>query len=65
MDETYIKLKIEKVINKILYEKNVIEKALYEETSKKIDQKISIEIKNMNKIIKKTNTKEKQSIDTL
>lgn len=38
MNEIYIQLKIEMVINKLLYQKNIIEKNLYEETSKKIDK---------------------------
>lgn len=38
MDEKYIKLKIEAVVNKLLYSKNIIEKNLYEETSKKLDK---------------------------
>lgn len=38
MNERYIKLKIEAVVNKLLYNKNIIEKNLYEETSKKIDK---------------------------
>lgn len=38
MNERYIKLKIEAVVNKLLYKKNVIEKNVYEETSKKLDK---------------------------
>lgn len=38
MNERYIKLKIEAVVNKLLYNKNIIEKNLYEETSKKLDK---------------------------
>ncbi len=38
MKEKYIKLKIEYVVNKILYEKKIIEKNMYEETAKKIDK---------------------------
>ena len=38
MNERYIKLKIEAVVNKLLYSKNIIEKNIYEETSKKLDK---------------------------
>lgn len=38
MNERYIKLKIEEVVNKLLYKKNVIEKNVYKETSKKLDK---------------------------
>lgn len=38
MNDRYIKLQIESVVNKILYKKKVIEKNIYEETSKKIDK---------------------------
>ena len=38
MNERYIKLKIEAVVNKLLYSKNIIEKNIYEETSKKLDR---------------------------
>ena len=38
MNERYINLKIEAVVNKLLYNKNIIEKNLYEETSKKLDK---------------------------
>ncbi len=38
MNERYIKLRIEAVVNKLLYNKNIIEKNLYEETSKKLDK---------------------------
>lgn len=38
MNERYIRLKIEAVVNKLLYNKNVIEKNTYEETSKKLDE---------------------------
>lgn len=38
MNERYIKLKIEAVVNKLLYNKNIIEKNIYEETSKKLDK---------------------------
>ena len=38
MNEKYIKLKIEYIINKILYEKNIIEKDMYNYTAKKLDK---------------------------
>ena len=38
MKDRYIKLKIELVVNKLLYKKNIINKNLYEQTSKKIDK---------------------------
>lgn len=38
MNERYIKLKIEAVVNKMLYSKNIIKKNIYEETSKKLDK---------------------------
>ena len=38
MKDRYIKLKIELVVNKLLYNKNIIDKNLYEQTSKKIDK---------------------------
>lgn len=38
MNERYIKLRIEAVVNKVLYNKNIIEKNIYEETSKKLDK---------------------------
>ena len=38
MNERVIQLKIETVVNKLLYNKNIIQKELYEETSKKIDR---------------------------
>ncbi len=40
MDDRYIKLKIESVVNKLLYEKNIIDKNLYEQVSAKIDKLI-------------------------
>lgn len=45
MEEKYIKLKIEAVVNKILYNKNIIDKNLFENTSKKIDELIYKELK--------------------
>lgn len=45
MNERYLKLQIESVNNKILYKKNVIEKVLYEETSKKIEELLWEELK--------------------
>lgn len=38
MNERYIKLKIEAVVNKLLYSKNILEKNIYEETSEKLDK---------------------------
>lgn len=38
MNERYIKLKIEAIVNKLLFNKNIIEKNIYEETSKKLDK---------------------------
>jgi len=38
MNERYIKLKIEAVVNKLLYCKNILEKNIYEETSEKLDK---------------------------
>ena len=38
LEDRYIKLKIEYIINKLLYEKYVIDKNLYEQASKKIDR---------------------------
>lgn len=40
MNERIIQLKIETVVNKLLYKKNIIEKELYEDVSKKIDRLI-------------------------
>lgn len=40
MNDRYIKLEIETVINQILYDKNIINKTLYEETSKKLNKLI-------------------------
>ena len=45
MNEKYIKLKIEYIINKILYKKNIIEKDMYNYTAKKLD-KLLFEKKN-------------------
>ena len=41
MQDKYIVLKIESVVNKILYNKNVIDKNLYEKTQEQIDRSIS------------------------
>ena len=38
MNEKYLKLQIESIINKILYEKNIIEKPLYDKASRLIDK---------------------------
>ena len=38
MKDRYIKLKIEYVVNNLLYEKDVIDKNLYEQVSKRIDK---------------------------
>ena len=38
MEDRYIKLKIEYVVNNLLYEKDVIDKNLYEHVLKKIDK---------------------------
>lgn len=38
MNERYIKLQIESVVNKLLYKKKVIEKNLYEQTAAKLDK---------------------------
>ena len=38
MEDRYIMLKIEYVVNDLLYEKDVIDKNLYEQVSKKIDK---------------------------
>ena len=40
MNEKYLKLKIEAVVNKILYKKNVIDKNIFEKTSLKLDKLI-------------------------
>ena len=45
MEDRCIKLKIEFVVNKILYSKNVIDKNLYEKISKKIDKLLFEETK--------------------
>ena len=45
MNEKYLKLKIETIINKILYKKNIINKNMYEEISMKLDKLIFKEIK--------------------
>lgn len=38
MNEKYLKLKIEAVVNKILYKKNAIDKNIFEKTSLKLDK---------------------------
>ena len=38
MNEKYLKLKIESVVNKILYEKNIIDKNVFEKTYTKLDK---------------------------
>lgn len=38
MNEKYLKLKIEAVVNKILYKKNIINKNIFEKTSLKLDK---------------------------
>lgn len=38
MNEKYLKLKIESVVNKLLYKKNVIDKNIFEKTSTKLDK---------------------------
>lgn len=38
MNERYIKLQIEAIVNKLLYQKKVIEKNKYEEVSVKLDK---------------------------
>lgn len=38
MNEKYLKLKIEVVVNKILYKKNIINKNIFEKTSLKLDK---------------------------
>ena len=38
MNEKYLKLKIEAVVNKILYKKNVIDKNIFEKISLKLDK---------------------------
>lgn len=40
MNEKYLKLKIEAVVNKILYKKNVIDKNIFDKTSLKLDKLI-------------------------
>lgn len=45
MKEKYMKLKIELVVNKILYRKNVIDKELFENASRKIESLIWKETK--------------------
>lgn len=43
VNEKYIKLKTEYIINKILYNKNLIEKSMYDYTSGKLDKLILVE----------------------
>lgn len=38
MKERYMKYKIEAIVNKILYEKKIIDQELYKETSAKLDR---------------------------
>lgn len=38
MNERYVKLQMQAIVNKLLYEKDIIERELYEQTSKKIDK---------------------------
>ena len=38
MNEKYLKLKIESVVNKVLYKKNVIDKNVFEKISAKLDK---------------------------
>ncbi len=45
MNERILKLKLEVSINKILYNKNIISKYLYEETNRKLNKMIFIENK--------------------
>lgn len=45
MKEKYMKLKIELVVNKILYRKNIIDKELFENASRKIESLIWEETK--------------------
>ena len=45
MEERILKLKLEVSINKILYNKNIISKNLYEETNRKLNKIIFIENK--------------------
>lgn len=40
MNEKYVKLQIESVVNKLLYQKNIIEKNVFEETNTKLDKLI-------------------------
>lgn len=38
MNEKYLRLKIEAVVNKILYKKNIIDKNVFEKTTIKLDK---------------------------
>lgn len=46
MNDRLVKFKIEAIVNKLLFENNVIEKPLYEETLRKLDRIIFEEQKN-------------------
>ena len=45
MNEKYLKLKMESVVNKLLYKKNIIDKNVFEKTSTKLDKLMFEEIK--------------------
>lgn len=47
MNEKYIKYKIETIVNKILYKKNIIDKNLYKKTLANIDKLLFEENKNI------------------
>lgn len=38
MNERYVKLQMESIVNKILYKKSIIDNDIYQETSKKLDK---------------------------
>lgn len=46
MNDKYIKLQIESIVNKILYKKNVIEKNTYERMAVRLDKLLFEENKN-------------------
>lgn len=48
MNDRFIKLQIDAIVNKLLYKKNVIDKTLYEDVSRKIDKLIFEESKKNN-----------------